>query len=259
MKMLRLFTLTLALLLCTLTACTLTAAGAATPSSDMAQPYTDLVTAAEVAAASGSLSIDLQDAPTEARVESLCQAVTDEIEQHLDRELIVRAVTMRTPVDRWRTSPREAGGFEIYAPAWPVVEASTAGVTLGKARPGGQLLYAESREREIAGFAGFRRADQVLSGAGQGQTNLQSEDGLGDLSTLPPLIPGLIRQVAIDLVLMDYQADATGAAYGRRTIRLPQGGVEVEGQPLRFDTAAGYVNTYRQSRLRALSRFRRLA
>lgn len=221
----------------------------------MALPYTALITVAEVRralmGAGGSLGDALQDTADDVYVgtEEAIEDATSDIERYVNRELIVRDQTLRFKMKDWKTRPgHENSDEDLLIGAWarqfPVVQVQSVDgqtawaseITAQEYSFGGQLLTYDPDSAlvteppfKIQAFAGYRRRDQVLSGAGENETNLPTSTGedLDGLTVLPDQLPGLVRRVAIRLVVseMRQQYEAL-VGVASRTKRMDQMTVE---------------------------------
>ena len=162
-------------------------------------PYTALVTPAEVQeAATGGVRVD---ATGQAElVGRAIEAVTEQIEGYLNRQLIVRSYRQRLITTDYRQPSLLALDGDTYAApllAWPAVEIVTASTGLEIYDDGrfvvttagaGHVAY----DGTVTYFAGYRRADQTLE-------TLQTV--FPTLTVLPEQLPGDIRDFAVDAVL----------------------------------------------------------
>lgn len=145
-------------------------------------------------------------------------AATAEIEELLDRTLFVHPLTL---YPEWRASRRPGSTYEAWAEQWPYLP-TTAGVTAGAIKAGGQRLYSSDAPLTVERFAGFRRADQSLA-------DLKAIDGLEQLATLPPALPSLIREVMVQLALITITRREDGQYdYTRKSQSVGQSMVTVE-------------------------------
>lgn len=188
----------------------------------MALAFTSLCTPAEVAAL-------LTDKPSVAQVTpgdddfdqaafdklaGLCEAVTSEIEAHLDRQLVARAYVWTWLA--WR--PPGRSGFALgsirahaaLAPEWPVVEAPE-GVEIAGAEA--MRLVTLSPPSEAAVIAGYRRTDQNLAA-------VQAE--ILTATTLPPVLPAALSRFATEYAAYKHKEQSLGI--GQYDVEInPQG------------------------------------
>ena len=165
-------------------------------------PYTALLTAAETvrdAVDSTALKAGTDDDVIHQAVIDL----TDLVETYLDRTLIVRLCTQFVCAYEWERLPGDPSNrYVAWARQWPLVEITDpAEVSIHPARKT-QFITDSPGDKEISYFAGFRRADQDLAVL---QAATDPDDPaltpLADLTVLPPLLPGAIRGVCLELVL----------------------------------------------------------
>ena len=158
--------------------------------------YTDLISLFELDR-DALESLDVLDIMPAA--EGAIADVTRRIESYLDRELIVRKHTQAVTRWEWVANQYEANDVVdrtmlTFADHWPVLEAVTTGLEVG---PKADRLKIDTDDAEAGTytyFAGYKRADQTLSG-------LQDESDLSNLSVTPDDLPTDIRRVAVRLTL----------------------------------------------------------
>jgi hypothetical protein len=145
---------------------------------------------------------------------SVINTVSREVEEEVGRRLHVHADTLHIQASDWEESPRDGYAALLWLPLWPLVEVTTSGVTVaaGTAYPGGQIVYANERYTELAGFFGYRREDQTLA-------TLQAITGLSALTVLPEAMDGLVHDVACELALHMIDVRAAGRYSGGRKIQ----------------------------------------
>jgi len=191
--------------------------------------YTALTTPARI------LSVALGDGVSQSLVEEVLtkrgdfydeairtiEAVTGEIESHLQRPLIVRKKTWYPDHFAWNdTPPRPAPeGYAImaYLRYWPLVEVVSTQPTVNldpKVQVRGErLVFAPKRLGALTAFFGYRRFDQGLGPPGSGDDytlDLTAQSGLSGLSALPPILPGEIEDVCIKVCLARLQEQIQG-------------------------------------------------
>lgn len=178
--------------------------------------FTDLVTVDQVVDASAN-SIDASfktDATKKATMQEIIEGVTSLIEKYLNRVLIVRKHFVEFTNETkyisfaegiWRRNPVK-DNQQVITRQWPNIQivVPATSITIAKRDKEKRILEASSAltgENEI--FQGYRRADQVLSGAVSPQTNLPTQVGeeLEGLTVLPDLLPSDITLVAINLCI----------------------------------------------------------
>lgn len=133
----------------------------------------------------------------------LCVSATHEVEQYLDRAVIVRP-------DYYPALPwvKTQGGYETQLRQWPTVQHDgPVSVTLA-ADTAGRAVSPYVTSSAVTIYAGYRREDQTLE-------TLQTV--YPDLEALPPLVPGAIEQATIDLVLFRLQQKKAGYAMSTET------------------------------------------
>lgn len=194
-------------------------------------PYTALVTVSEVhGAAMGAVDVDL----AAEEVRSVIRGVTEAVEAYLGRTLIVRAHTDRYADIAWRIDESldqsVAAYVSAWATAWPIVEVDSVTPSTATA----PTVHGDGRRfvstvsdavypiRTIVYMAGYRRADQVLSGGTAPTVNLQDQTGLSGLSTLPDLLPYDIREASLRLTLHRLTLRQHGL-HGMREAQLQMG------------------------------------
>jgi hypothetical protein len=169
------------------------------------------------------------------------EAVTARIEGYLGRSIIVRravAYVQKQAFARVEESP-VGDGFRLYVPDWPIVEmiepdsATLAVEQVGPLPDVGTAetdatariaFTADTYGGRWASFAGYRRPDQVLSTPGPDESTLPTgtDEPLDGLSTLPPTVPPLVSDVAVQLCLMRLTMQADGLV-GTRSVSQQQG------------------------------------
>lgn len=142
-------------------------------------------------------------------------SVTDSIEQHLDRKLIVTRNNDDIQDHQWDYN-KALDKWQHYSRHYPLVEIETANVTISNDKV---RMLAGVKKGEVDYFAGYRRADQALA-------DLQAE--LPDLDTLPEILPGDINRVAFRLVMYELsQAKQNSFAVQTRTQVVGQTQTEI--------------------------------
>lgn len=223
--------------------------------------YTSIITPAQVGRADVGRSLgdhiqtgieagsgDAYDA-----VADQCEDITALVEEHLGRALIVRAQTLRFDASAWKAR----AGYEAddedrligaFAREWPVLQVTSVDGEADKAAalaihdwrgaPGRYLAYdpdttvLDDHPHVVDCLAGYRRADQGLGDPGSGddwEHDLTAEDGLSGLTELPPVLPRLIRRVALRIALGRLQVAAAGlVGLGRTSRRADQMTIEFQ-------------------------------
>lgn len=161
-----------------------------------ALPDTALVTPADVLRAqAGGVAISLPRDTEE--VGAIIEAVSAEIDEHLDRHLMARTVTQRPT---WRYDTAESI-YTAYPIDWPVNTVPT-GYTI---RPGSRLIGldtdavdAPALSDALVYVAGYRRADQT----GEDYDATPYDDA--------PLVPADIARFCVDAVLYRWNAAQAG-------------------------------------------------
>jgi hypothetical protein len=208
-------------------------------------PYRDIITLSRLSQANtGEVVADLGGIEDEAK--AVITGVSSLLRQRLGRVLIVEAISQRLAEHHWQID--ETSGqvqFRTYADEQPVIQVDT-----GPAgRQGTTYLTAARRMRgEITYYAGWRRPDQVLSSPGQEETKLPTGAAvdIDDLTTLPPTLPAIMQEVAVDIAL--HVLARRDHNLGQRSTRT------VGGQQLVVDRAEpGFIGR----QLARLSRFDR--
>lgn len=198
----------------------------------------------------GSLDVDNVHA-----IERATEYATRQIEQYLERKLIVRErLDLGRNVDLefdYDVSTDTISYYSYYTGDWPVLEPISVtpdDYTL-QVHPDGRRFFTDidsfdERIRRVRYFAGYRRRDQDLS-------SLQSEDGLSDLSTEPPLLPDDIRNVALRITIHRLQAmQGQGLGLGQRDLNVGAGQIV---------TAAEVDSGFVQRELQSLNDHRSIA
>lgn len=183
----------------------------------------------------------------------VCRSVTQTIQAALNRKLIVHPTHQYFADDEWCDDPKYYGRDDYvkrsaFASQWPIVEitgidgtdANTLEVEI-LGQSGDQFLVSdeifEERIERIEYFAGYRRADQTVSGAdttgavldcgsGSGETtcdDLAYHSGLESLTVLPPLLPDDIARVALRLAIFEMRVELRGLPGFDRTTKNIQG------------------------------------
>lgn len=165
---------------------------------------------------------------------------TRQIEEYLQRDLIVRErLDLSRNIDLeydHSVSTDSTSFYSFYTGDWPVLEVISVEpdtYTL-QVHPDNRRLYTgfdnfDYAVRRVKYYAGYRRRDQVLSGAESTETTLPAGDGepLDGLSTLPPVLPAEIRSTCIRIVLHRLKAmHGEGIGLGERE-RTVSGGQTV--------------------------------
>lgn len=177
--------------------------------------YRDLITFDRLKQANtGKTVSSLTDIHEEA--EATIRGVSSLLRSRLGRVLIVEAVTQRAARHHWREDETTTGtGVWTYADEQPVVQMDTS-----ETRQTERRITADRRfAGEVRYYAGFRRPDQVLT-SNDGQTEALPAKGpsdFDDLDTLPPTLPSMIEEVAVNITL--HVLDKRGDELGRRTTR----------------------------------------
>lgn len=186
--------------------------------------YRDLITFDRLQQANtGKVVPDLSAIQDEA--ESVIEGVSEYIRSRLQRVLIVEVVTQRVAPYQWREDETQRGSqVWTYADEQPIVQVEDDTAEKQTSR---RVTAPRAQAGSIDYYAGFRRPDQVLSSPQSGETLLptvSADPHMDPLSTLPPTLPAVITEVAIDLTL--HLLDRRGDELGRRTTRQI-GGQEV--------------------------------
>ena len=184
--------------------------------------YRDLITFERLRQANtGKTVSDLTDIATEAQ--SVITGVSSFLRSRLERALIVEAVTQRVAEHHWSEDETRQGDYYwTHADQQPIVQVEDGGTRQTKRR----LSANRPQPGALRYYAGYRRPDQVLSGPTGQQEQLPTSGpaDFGDLTTLPPTLPAVIQQVAINLTM--HVLDKRGDEMGRRSTRTI-GGQEV--------------------------------
>ena len=211
-------------------------------------------------AALASLALDVSSAESDDS-RQVALALRDAqalVENDLCRSLLVHPVTEY--VHRWSYDGRR-GVYLAFLSEWPFValQAGSAvtvadhGFAVEAARPGSQratATRAPGGTDALAYYAGYRGRQHTLDGAGD-STDLTALDGLGDLATLPPLLPDDLRRTIEELALLFLnRARGKTLGTGRRVQQVGQGSaVTVEAADPRAEerllqrVRASYRNT----------------
>lgn len=171
--------------------------------------YTDLTTEAEVVRdALNSTRIQAGDAALQPAITD----VTSRIESALNRRLIVKSYRLRIRPSDWCVDDRYMNSdlepiYTFRPRHFPVVEITAAqngtvtDVSAFEILEDGFLIGLDldnhadgTLPANLDVFAGYRRDDQTL-------VALQGESDLATLSTLPGVLPEVIRRTAVELVL----------------------------------------------------------
>lgn len=203
----------------------------------MAIPYTALLTIDElVDYASSGMALDLGTDALKAKVEGTISWASERIEAYCHRAFIVQAYSFLWARSHWWVlrDLEEPDDFplRVYVPQWPVVQitAPTSGLSLGVARTGGQKLFSDSylTNTAVVFFAGYRRTEQTLG-------SLQGETGLSAMTTLPGVLPLLLKETAATLALHRLEERLDGG-YGKgRKVRAVAGAtITVEAPDVNF-------------------------
>ena len=177
--------------------------------------YRDLLTHDRlVAADTGKTVTGLPTMRDEAT--AVIQGVSSLLRSRLGRVLIAEVVTQRVAPHHWRQD-ETAPGSQVwtYADHPPVVQAGPkvekqTGCRLTAPRPyAGKIMY----------VAGFRRPSQVFTPPEGLESAFPAgtPSGMSNLTTLPPVLPAEIQEMAINITL--HVLDARGDELGRRTTR----------------------------------------
>lgn len=177
--------------------------------------YRNLITFERLRQANtGKTVSDLTEIAGEAK--SVITGVSSFLRSRLERALIVEAVTQRVAEHHWsKDETRQGDHYWTYADQQPIVQVEEGGTRQTKRRLSGD----RPQPGALRYYAGYRRPDQVLSGPTDRQEQLPTggPNGFGTLTTLPPTLPAVIQQVAINLTL--HVLDKRGDELGRRSTR----------------------------------------
>jgi len=170
--------------------------------------YRHLITYERLKAAD---SAKITENETEPETRAVIQGVSSLIRSRLGRVVIVEPVTQRFAWHDWTKDETTHGSNDVraYADEQPLVEIAPDSqqpsdvVRDAEVRTDETFRAATDRPGALRYFAGWRRPDQVLSSPGPDETTLPTGPGevLEGLATLPPALPGVFQQVAIDLTL----------------------------------------------------------
>lgn len=159
----------------------------------MAVDRTDLLTVDQLVVDSLESSALLDGLSTDDRtaIERVIGSVSRAIEQHLDRNLIVRQYSSFRP--KWRLfterdSDNSDNEYYAWTDEWPVVEVETTDTTI-RIHEDEDRILADSKPDTVDLFAGYEREDQDATG------------DLSDLDTSPDTLPNDIRDAAVRLCL----------------------------------------------------------
>jgi len=170
--------------------------------------YRDLITYDRVKAADSAKITEHEEA---AEVRDVIQGVSSLIRSRLGRVVIVEAVTQRFAPHHWTqdATTRSSSDRQAYADEQPLVE-----IAPDDQQPPDVIDGVEVRtERTFRSptnapgalryFAGWRRPDQVLSSPEANERELPTgtDETLEGLTTLPPTLPGIFQEAAVDLAL----------------------------------------------------------
>jgi len=168
--------------------------------------YTNLITYDRLTAAD---SAKITESVTADEAKAVIEGVSSLTRSRLSRVLIVEAVTQRFGPRDWMRDETQADAFRAWGDEQPLVE-----VAPDADQPDDALSTASIRDeqtlsagRNEAGalkyFAGWRRPDQVLSAPDPEETVLPTgaDESLDGLTTLPPALPSVFQQVAVDVTL----------------------------------------------------------
>jgi len=201
--------------------------------------YTDLIKYEDLRQADDSRAVvDSLDTLRE-EAEAVIADVTALIDAELGlgatgRGTIVRQRLQGIAGHEW-TYSTIAEDYLAYADQRPVVEMNLQSDDLSDV----EIPRQTSRKLQIGSpdagtvtyFGGYRRPDQVLSSAGPGESLLPTGNGeaLDGLTTLPPVLPRQVRNVAINVTLHVLQNRAEGNLGRRVQQTYGQGQVTIEG------------------------------
>ena len=187
-------------------------------------PYTDLVTVDTLAkAALGEILQDMRDLVLDPASDfyeeatRTIQVVTSDVETYLQRPVIVRRERMR--VEPWMVSPAQGMDGDILHETSPQLGPYVQWA--GDTEPDGFEAFDGMLEDDVVwrsydlmesvdAYVGYRRVDQDLP-------TLQTD--LPDLTTLPPVLPFVVQDVATRLCLMRLQQQINGLLGIARTER----------------------------------------
>lgn len=211
-------------------------------------PYTALVSPNDLLNVDGISKIRLPlVGPAQEGLYSIMSDVSRQIETSdmgVGRFLAVRKHTFRIRRDLWYWDEEE-GAYVAYARQWPVVQVLTSGVEILVApddKEGASMLKASSPVYKVDVVTGYRREDQDIEiddPNNQGYLPTGSEEALEGLTEQPPVLPGDIRRVALNLVIFNLnviQNNLIGLSnkevdFGRANVKIERADNKyVEGQ-----------------------------
>lgn len=139
----------------------------------------------------GSLDIDLTDQTVNPDIgfsykevsEDAVKDASSDIDSYLDKSVMISKHTEFIRKDDWYYNEAR-NKYEHIPNNYPIVQSTT--------EFDGIYLLSDSRPSEVTYYAGYRRSDQTLG---------DLQETLPELTNLPPILPGTIRRVCVNLAL----------------------------------------------------------